>query len=102
MKEQPIKELELTVTANEFQTLLNGAGAIQKKVSKLWSDRLTKKTKKNKGEKFKDFDLVRVTAHGLGEFTAPITRLCKTSIGVKPNTTPVFAIKINIFEVQRV
>ena len=101
MKEHPTKELEVTVTDDEFKEIIDGAGAIKKKVSKRWNEILMKKSKKKgKGDKFRKFDLLRARAHGIGELTAPITTICKTSIGKKPNHTPVFAIKIDIFKLQ--
>lgn len=97
MTKPEFKELEITVTADEFQLILDGSSVVKKKVCRLWQDRLLKK---NKSGKFKRFDQVRVKAHGKGEFTAPITTICKTSIGERPNTTPVFAIKFNIFKIR--
>lgn len=99
MEESEIKELEVTVNAEEFQEILASFSAIKKRVSRLWEERLMKKNKKGK---FKRFDQIRIKAHGLGELIAPITTICKTSIGTKPNTTPVFAIKFRWLQLQHI
>lgn len=90
MKKPKIKELLLTVSAEEYQRVLGGAGAITKRVSRLWEDKLMKKS----GD-FRKFRQIRVRAHGVGEMVFPRRTICKTSLGEKPNAVPVFAFKVD-------
>lgn len=86
-----VVELEVIVAADEYQGILDGAGAIQKRVSKFWEDKLM-----NEDGSFKGFNRIRVKAHGKSkDILFARQTICKTSIGEKPNTTPVFAIKVD-------
>ena len=91
VKKVPVVELVVMVTADEYQGILDGVGAIKKRVCKLWEQRLM-----NENGTFKKFNRIRVKAHGMAKDIIFARRtICKTSIGKKPNSTPVFAIKVD-------